>query len=125
MSKTFSCQGIELPSSPVVLYDSNCRFCKKWVKRCKKLTKHTVKYMPFETAPAYFYCKVDKNACAKALHLVENGHIYRGAHAIFKVLTYSDKRSFKLLEKLYVNFFLFRFIADLVYKFIANNRQWF
>ncbi|MCH2161620.1 MAG: lipase maturation factor family protein [Phycisphaerales bacterium] len=69
---------------PLVIYDGDCGFCVKWATRWSRLAGDTIDVIAFQMLGDRLP-EVDREACAKAVHLVEPAsdglRIFRGAEA--------------------------------------------
>lgn len=71
---------------PVLLYDGQCGFCRRWVDRWKIATCDRIDYSPFQESADRFP-KIDSQSFKDAVHLVEpDGRVSYGAHAVFRSL---------------------------------------
>src|SRR5678815_1597696 len=75
-----------MPECPLLIYDGDCSFCKRWIARWRHLTGDKVDYEPSQTA-AERYPQIERKEFGKSVFLVEpDGTISRGAEAVFKSL---------------------------------------
>src|SRR5438105_799982 len=78
-------------TKPLLVYDGDCGFCKRWVVRWRAATGDAVDYAPYQTVAARFP-HIPLLAFRQAVHLLEpDGRVTRGAAAAF--------RSFKLARR--------------------------
>lgn len=77
------------PLSPVMIYDGDCGFCKRWIDRWQRLTRGRVNYIAIKDAREL--CpEISEAELKRAVHLVEpDGRVYRGAEAVFQALSYA------------------------------------
>ena len=109
------------PAQPTLLYDGNCGFCRKWVKRWQYLTQDQVLYEPYQEAGTCFP-EIDPQRFTQSLQLVlPNGLVLQGAHAVFSSL----KGVFYLRWLLwsYERIPGFSGIAEWFYRKVAENRH--
>lgn len=112
-----------IPAKPTLLWDGECGFCARWVRRWQKATGDAVDYRPYQEALADFP-QVREADCVKAVQLVlPDGSILQGAHAVFQALAFGGR--VRRLLWLYRNCGLFRSCAEALYRFIAANRSRF
>lgn len=109
------------PNRPLLIFDGDCSFCRRWIERWKNLTGDAIEYAPYqnasERAPS-----VPRENFGKAVHLVEpDGRITRGAEAVFRSLALAGQKRFLLW--MYENVSPFRWIAEKTYAFIAAHRD--
>jgi predicted DCC family thiol-disulfide oxidoreductase YuxK len=111
------------PAKPTLLWDGECGFCARWVRRWQKATGDAVDYRPYQDALAEFP-QVRAADCVKAVQLVlPNGSILQGAHAVFQALVFGERA--RLALWLYRHSRVFRFCAEAAYRFVARNRSTF
>jgi predicted DCC family thiol-disulfide oxidoreductase YuxK len=93
---------------PLLLYDSHCAFCRRWVARWRARTGDTVRYRPFRHR-------------ARAVQLIEpSGERYQGAEAVFRVLARDPRmRPVSWLARRP----LVRDVAECLYRLIARHRR--
>ena len=77
---------------PLVIYDGDCGFCVKWATRWSRLAGEGIDVIAFQMLGDRLP-EVDRDACAKAVHLVEDGpdglRISRGAEAALRAHTHA------------------------------------
>jgi predicted DCC family thiol-disulfide oxidoreductase YuxK len=111
------------PAKPTLLWDGECGFCARWVRRWQKATGDAVDYRPYQEALAEFP-QVRAADGVKAVQLVlPNGTVLSGAHAVFQTLACGGRARWLLW--LYQRCRPFRFSAEAVYRFVAANRSRF
>ena len=115
-----SAPPIEFPKAirrdrPIMIWDGDCGFCAKWIKRWEKLTGDKIQYLPYQSfglAPSLAGQKVNPallskrrselvlkefpqvsvEDCKRAVQLVmPSGEHYKAAGAGFRALDYSAK----------------------------------
>jgi predicted DCC family thiol-disulfide oxidoreductase YuxK len=75
-----------LPPKPLLLFDGDCGFCRKWVGRWKALTGDRVLYEPYQEAASRFP-EIDPRRFTQSVQLVQpDGEVLQGAEAVFKSL---------------------------------------
>jgi len=106
---------------PVMLYDGDCGFCQRWIKKWQKITADKVIYAPYQERLKDFP-QVTAEQCRQAVQLIlPNGQRHSGAHAVFIALALA-KRCLWLLW-LYDYVPLFGKISEIIYQFIAEHRS--
>jgi lipase maturation factor 1 len=105
---------------PVMLFDGECDFCGRWVRRWRHSTGDIIDYQPYQQAAARFP-HIPADAPQKAVHLIEpDGRITRGAGAVFRAWALAGHRRWPW--GLYQKFFLFAAISNGVYATVAAHR---
>ena len=108
------------PNVPLLVWDGECKFCRYWVTRFKKITGCKVSYASLQKVASQFP-EVPKKEFREAVKLIEpSGNVCSGAAAVLKTLDYAQNRLslFSFYKK---NKFLRR-ISDLFYEKISDNR---
>src|SRR3989338_7340965 len=76
---------------PVMLYDGDCAFCTRWIKKWQVVTGNHALYFPYQEVLAN-YPQVNEAQCRKAVQLIfPDGTVFSAAHAVFKVLAVAGK----------------------------------
>ncbi len=108
---------------PLLIYDGQCGFCKRWVTRWQRQTRDLLDYEPYQTAKERF-TEIPEVRFRKAVHFITtDGSVYDGAEAVFRSLAYPKSSSLLLWMSLHVP--LFAWLAEHFYGFVARNRQLF
>ena len=106
---------------PLIIYDGECDFCRKWIGRCRKLTGERIEYASVRETRARFP-EIPESDFAGAVQLVlTNGAVLSGAAAAFKTLAVSGRGTW--LFRLYVSMPIFAAASDALYRFIARRRR--
>ena len=111
------------PSKPLLLYDGDCKFCCRWIRRWERTTGPQVSYLPFQdsSVPTQFP-ELSREAFEKSVHLLEpDGRVSRGAEAVFRSLATARRYAWLL--------WCYQFVPGLAaltewgYRRVANNRM--
>src|SRR5215211_5795197 len=106
---------------PLMLFDGDCHFCRRWIERWREATRDRVEYASSQEAAAQ-YPEISPEEFAGSVQFVEtDGRVYRGAEAVFRTLDYS--RGGKWLAWCYEHLPGFAGVAESAYKAIARRRQ--
>jgi len=109
---------------PILIYDGDCRFCGKWIRRWKEATGDRVDYARSQDVAAEFP-GIPAHQYEKAVQWIEPGGARaEGAEAVFRTLALANWRG-RLLLWLYLRLALFAAICRSVYSFVARHRQAF
>ncbi|HEX8698931.1 MAG TPA: lipase maturation factor family protein [Myxococcaceae bacterium] len=112
--------GLSL-TRPVVLYDKDCGFCRRWVARWQARTEGRVHFTPARPALRWLF-GIRKKDARRAMQLIEaSGAIFQGAEAAFRMLLFSPRRRTRWLARLGLLPGV-RTVASGVYRVIANHR---
>jgi lipase maturation factor 1 len=109
------------PLKPLLLYDGNCGFCRKWVGRWKALTGDQVFYEPYQEAVSRFP-EIDPQRFTQSLQLIlPNGEVLQGAEAVFKSL--ESVIYLRCLNWSYDHVPGFSGLSEWFYRKVADNRN--
>lgn len=105
-----------------MLWDGECGFCARWIRRWQKITGDAVVYYPYQEVLSEFP-QVSEADCKAAVQLIlPDGRVLSAAHAVLQSLAVAGRA--KRLLALYERSRLFRKWADAAYRFVAVNRNW-
>jgi predicted DCC family thiol-disulfide oxidoreductase YuxK len=111
------------PPKPLMIYDGNCGFCRKWINRCRFLTGNRVDYQPYQKAAGTFP-EIPLERFERSVQLVEpNGSVSQGALAVFKTL--ASRPFLRWIIWTYHHVPGFAFVSESLYSFVAGHRDLF
>ena len=106
---------------PLLIYDGDCSFCRRWITRWQHLTGDAVDYEPYQSA-AEKVPHIPRENFGQAVHLVDtNGSVSRGAEAVFRSLALAGHKRYLLW--LYEHVPPFEKLTEAIYGFIARHRD--
>jgi len=107
---------------PLLVFDGDCHFCRRWIARWQRATGDAVTYLPFQDESiAARFPEIPREDFAQAVHLIlPDGSVCRGAEAVFRSLAEAGKE--RWLHRLYQRFSAFAEMAELVYEEVATHR---
>ncbi|HKP02294.1 MAG TPA: lipase maturation factor family protein [Chthoniobacterales bacterium] len=109
------------PSKPLVIFDGDCRFCRRWIERWRDMTGGAVEYAPYQEAATRFP-EIPRENFEAALHFVDrDGTVYRGAEAVFRSL--GTARAGRALLWCHEHLPGFAPVTEAAYGFVARNRR--
>ncbi len=110
------------PDRPTMLWDGDCGFCGRWIRRWKKVTGEAVAYHPYQEVIGDFP-QLTAEQCTRAVQLVmPDGRVFHAAHAVLQALACAGRA--RRLLALYRRSRCFRAVAEAAYRFVAANRSW-
>jgi predicted DCC family thiol-disulfide oxidoreductase YuxK len=111
------------PEKPVLIYDGDCGFCRRWIARWKQLTGERVEYVPLQSERvASQFPELPGAALETAVHLVEpDGRVTRGAEAAFR----SQACARRWPIWIYQNVPGVAPVSEAAYRVVARNRTFF
>jgi predicted DCC family thiol-disulfide oxidoreductase YuxK len=109
------------PPKPLLLFDGDCGFCRRWILRWKGLTGPRVDYATSEEAGSRFP-EIPAEAFRRSVQLVmPDGLVYEGAEAVFHSLAFAPRRAWLLAA--YESVPGFEAVTELAYRTIARHRN--
>jgi predicted DCC family thiol-disulfide oxidoreductase YuxK len=108
------------PPKPLMIWDGECHFCKRWIERWREITVGEVDYATYQEAAARFP-EIPVEQFKRAVAFIEpNGEVFFAAEAVYRSLRYRSSR--KWLAWSYDHVPGFAGISETAYKFIARHR---
>jgi predicted DCC family thiol-disulfide oxidoreductase YuxK len=110
-------------TKPLLIFDGDCGFCRKWIARWQRLTVDRVDYAPYQEVGERFP-QIPTRQFEEGVQLIRpNGEILSGAHAVFATL--AVRPGFGWLLWFYRCIPGFGVVCDLAYRTVARNRKLF
>jgi len=108
---------------PLVIYDGECGFCKRWVERWRLGTGEAVDYASFQDVRSK-HPEIGDASYQTAIHLImPDGKILKGAEAVYETLAHiPGKRGWRWAYRRVPGF---KFLAEWAYAFVAKHRVLF
>lgn len=105
---------------PVMVFDGDCGFCRRWVARWRHATGDRIEYVPFQDSAERFR-NVAREDFAQAVHLIEpDGRVTHGAEAVLRTLALGAGRRAPLWW--YDHVPLFAPLSEFCYGLVARRR---
>ncbi|MGO9243713.1 MAG: thiol-disulfide oxidoreductase DCC family protein, partial [Verrucomicrobiia bacterium] len=81
------------PSKPVLVFDGDCNFCRRWISRWREATGERIEYVPFQhPSVAERFPELSREQCEQSVQLIDtDGAIYSAAEAVFRTLAYAPR----------------------------------
>lgn len=109
------------PSKPLLIFDGECHFCRRWIERWRELTAGTVEYAPFQEVAERFP-EIPREAFERSVQFIDtDGTIFSGAEAVFRSL--GQNRRCRWMVWCYQRVPGFAAITEAAYAFVARSRQ--
>src|SRR5437899_3096962 len=109
------------PPKPLMIWDGECHFCKRWIERWREITAGEVDYVAYQEAADQFP-EIPVEQFKRAVAFIEpDGKTFFAAEAVYRSLRYRSSR--KWLSHSYDRVPGFAAISELGYKFIADHRK--
>jgi predicted DCC family thiol-disulfide oxidoreductase YuxK len=108
---------------PILVYDGDCGFCRRWVARLKRRTGRRVAYRPLADRRLLARLGIRRRQALHAAQLVEpDGRRFQGAAAIYRAIEHAPGRH-RLARALRSPGL--RLASEAVYRVIADHRIFF
>src|SRR6266699_3083237 len=109
------------PPKPLMIWDGECHFCKRWIERWREITGGKVDYATYQDA-AHRFPEIPVEQFKRSVALIEpDGEAFFAAEAVHRSLGYRSSR--KWLAWSYDHIPGFAAISETAYKFIARHRS--
>ena len=108
------------PSKPLVIWDGDCHFCRRWIERWREQTGNRVEYESSQRIAPRFPEIVSAEFERSLVLVLPSGEVYRGAEAAVRSLGFARHA---WLLRIYKDVAAVASISDAAYQFIAKNRQ--
>lgn len=110
-------------SQATLLFDGDCRFCRRWIRKWEDMTRESISYRPYQEALSSFP-QVSEKDCKSAVQLIlPDQKVYSGAHAVFKALALGGR--LRWLLWMYEHVKIFARISESIYSLVAHHRTFF
>lgn len=108
------------PQKPLLIFDGDCTFCRKWIARWRQTTGERVDYLELQdNAVVERFPELPREQLELSVHLIEpDGRVTRGAEAVFRSL--ASARPWPL--RLYETSPGFARASELAYGIVARHR---
>jgi predicted DCC family thiol-disulfide oxidoreductase YuxK len=113
------------PSKPLLIWDGECGFCRRWILRWQAITGEWVEYAPLQEPSLWLrFPEVARADCERAVHLIEpDGRVSRGAEAMVRSL--AECTSYRWMRWSYEGVPGVAAAAEAAYGVVARNRRVF
>ncbi len=110
-------------TKPLLIYDGDCGFCRRWIARWQSLTGDRVEYAPFQEIASEFP-EIPREEFEASVQLIEpNGKASSGAEAVFRTLAYAPGKRWMLW--MYEKIPGASPISEWSYRLVARHRTFF
>jgi predicted DCC family thiol-disulfide oxidoreductase YuxK len=108
------------PPKPLMIWDGECHFCKRWIERWREITAGKVDYVTYQEA-ANRFPEISIEQFQRAVAFIEpDGNAFFAAEAVYRSLRYRFSR--RWLAWSYDRVPGFAAVSELAYGFIARHR---
>lgn len=109
------------PEKPLLIFDGDCHFCRRWIERWREMTGDAVEYASSQERAAAFP-EIAASEFAGAVQLIEtDGRVVSGAEAVFRSLGHGRGPAFATW--CYERVPGFALVTEAAYSLVARNRM--
>ncbi len=110
------------PQRPLMIFDGDCGFCRRWIRRWQQETRDAVDYRPSQSPDvAAAFPEIPAERYVRAVHLVEpDGRVSAGAEAVVRTLAVGGASRWPL--RIYERVPLAAPVAEGAYRVVAAHR---
>jgi len=109
------------PARPLMIWDGECHFCRRWIERWREITAGQIDYATYQEAAGRFP-EIPLEQFKRAIAFVEpDGKTFFAAEAVYRSLACRSSR--KWLAWSYDHVLGFATISEIGYGFIARHRK--
>jgi predicted DCC family thiol-disulfide oxidoreductase YuxK len=112
------------PPKPLLVFDGDCGFCRRWVARGRRLIGDRLAFEPYQSAAARFP-GMPRSWFRQAVQLIEpDGSVYSAAEAVFRALALSRSHpECRHFLTVYETVPAARPLAERTYRWVADHRS--
>src|SRR5438874_2073276 len=108
------------PSKPVMIWDGECHFCRRWIERWREITAGEVEYAPYEEIADRFSEIPRELFQCSVVYIDKTGQVFVAAEAVYRSLRCRPSK--KWLWWGYQRIPGFAAISEFGYRLIARHR---
>jgi len=110
-----------LPPKPLMIWDGDCHFCRRWIERWREITRDEVDYEISQKVGDRFPEIPREQFERSVIYIETDGAVYSGAEAVFRSLRCRSSK--KWLAWSYDRLPGFAPVSESLYKIISCNRR--
>jgi len=108
-------------NKPVLIYDGDCDFCRRWISRLRHVTGDRVDTRPFQKVAEQFPT-ISLEQFQTSVQLVQpDGSVCAGTEAVFRTLAYNPSHGWPLW--MYLKIPGVAPLTEFLYRLVARNRN--
>ncbi len=108
-------------NKPILIYDGDCDFCRRWISRLRSVTKDRIDARPFQEVAEQFP-DISLGQFQASVQLVQpDGSVSAGAEAVFRTLACNPNLCWPLW--MYLKIPGVAQVTDFLYRLVARNRN--
>src|SRR6266481_4205512 len=109
------------PSKPLIIWDGECHFCRRWIERWREITRDAVDYATSQESAERFPEIPREQFERTVIYIETDGSVFFGAEAVFRSLRCRSSK--KWLAWSYEHVPGFAAVSESFYRIIASNRR--
>src|SRR5437660_2947584 len=109
------------PSKPLIIWDGECHFCRRWIERWREITRDAVDYATSQESAERFPEIPREQFERSVIYIETDGSVFLGAEAVFRSLRCRSSK--KWLAWSYDHVPGFAAVSESLYRIIAFNRR--
>jgi predicted DCC family thiol-disulfide oxidoreductase YuxK len=109
------------PSKPLMIWDGDCHFCRRWIERWREMTANEVDYATYQEAADRFPEIPPEQFRRSVVFIDRDGAVFFAAEAVFRSLRCRSSR--RWLSWSYDRVPGFAAISEIGYGLVARNRK--
>jgi lipase maturation factor 1 len=109
------------PPKPLIIWDGECHFCRRWIERWREITRGAVDYATSQESAERFPEIPREQFERSVIYIETDGSVFSGAEAVFRSLRCRSSK--KWLAWSYDHVPGFAAVSESFYKIIASNRR--
>jgi lipase maturation factor 1 len=108
------------PPRPLMIWDGECHFCRRWIERWREITAGEVEYAPYQEIADRFPEIPREQFQRSVVYIDKSGQVFVAAEAVYRSLRCRPSK--KWLWWSYQHIPGFAAVSELGYNFIARHR---
>ncbi|HKS32060.1 MAG TPA: lipase maturation factor family protein [Chthoniobacterales bacterium] len=108
------------PPKPLLIWDGECHFCRRWIERWRLITGTEVDYLPYQEITERFPEIPREQFQHSVIYIDPDGQVFVAAAAVYRSLCSSASK--KWLWWSYQHVPGFAAVSELAYRLVAKNR---
>jgi predicted DCC family thiol-disulfide oxidoreductase YuxK len=109
------------PPKPLIIWDGDCHFCRRWIERWREITRGAIDYATSQESAERFPEIPREQFERSVIYIETDGSVFSGAEAVFRSLRCRPSK--KWLAWSYERVPGFAPVSESFYKIIASNRR--
>ena len=121
MSTKLSLRVASPPPKPLLIWDGECHFCRRWIERWREITRGEIDYATYQEIADRFP-EIPRDEFARSVVFIEpDGRTFFAAEAIYRSLRCRSSKTW--MDWSYNHVPGFAAISEAAYRLIANHRR--